>query len=252
MAPTSSSAARVAADVAAARLDAFESQVVFRALLDTVARPGTVRRLPAELVQRVPTPLLAPLALADVDTPIAVLGAPTYTSGDDTGRAAGSWAEVAREATGAPLVDVAAAALIACLDPDGTDIASVVDAAERGDAFTPERGAKVALPCRALRPVEPGDPIGPDADGCLLRLTGPGVDGNTTLDVKGFDRRVVEAIVRANRSFPAGIDVWLCADDGHLVGLPRTTRIVLVSPADEPHDATTTGITTATSTERAH
>jgi alpha-D-ribose 1-methylphosphonate 5-triphosphate synthase subunit PhnH len=54
-------------------------------------------------------------------------------------------------------------------------------------------------------------------------LSGPGIDGTIELAVDGLGHDVFDAIVEANRQFPAGIDVWLVAGDGAIAGLPRST-----------------------------
>ena len=56
--------------IASARLAGQRSQQVFDTLLRTLAEPGTVHRLPADLPQEVPTHLWPVMALADVDVTV--------------------------------------------------------------------------------------------------------------------------------------------------------------------------------------
>jgi alpha-D-ribose 1-methylphosphonate 5-triphosphate synthase subunit PhnH len=182
--------------IAPARLDRFDSQRAFRVLLDTASRPGDVRRLPLAGLGAV----VVPLTLADVETTIAVLGAPSEQ------------ARVLR-ATGATTATVDEAQLVACCG--GTD-ATTIDRLRRGSALAPEGGAKVGIDCRVLRPAAPGD--------VTLTLSGPGIDGTAVLGVDGMDGAVFEAIARADAGFPVGIDVWLVDGDGQVAGLPRSTR----------------------------
>jgi hypothetical protein len=75
-----------------ARLTPFESQHVFRVLLDALARPGRIAAFDPSLGDRVPPALLGLLALADVDVSISVTGG----EGDPSGTAALAWEDVAR------------------------------------------------------------------------------------------------------------------------------------------------------------
>ncbi len=210
-----------------ARLSPDESQQAFRALLDGLARPGRLIALPPSLAHRMPPALVPAVALADVEVTMAVLG------GADEG-----WADAVRHATGARIAPLALAQMIVCLRaPSPPELAAL----ERGDADSPERGARVSIACRSLRPLggeEPGCP------GIVLALQGPGVDGTAHVVVAGIDPEVPQALAEINCSFPAGIDVWLVADDGHLVGLPRSTSVAVLAahdpdaapPTDHDHD----------------
>ena len=185
------------ATIQAGRLDRFESQATFRILLETLSRPGTLRQLPVGGLGAA----VVPLALADVETTIAVCG-------DE------SWAERIVRATGAAVAVVEQAELVACC---GSTDAATLRRLARGTALAPELGAKVGIDCRRLHADAPGE--------TTLTLTGPGVPGSTTLGVDGLGAEAVHAIRAANAAFPAGIDVWLIDRDGRIVGLPRTCRM---------------------------
>ncbi|MGP4020143.1 phosphonate C-P lyase system protein PhnH [Saccharopolyspora sp. 5N708] len=164
------------------------AQLVFRAVLDALARPGEVRHLPDSPM---PAPLLPVLALADLDTPVHV----------------DNWADVVRTQTGAPIVQRSGARLAALLEP-----LDELSGFPVGSAAAPEDAALVSLAVQGF-----------DA-GPLLRLSGPGVPGQRRLRVSGLPADFV-AQRRNLIDFPAGIDLLLVAPDGGLVGLPRSTRV---------------------------
>ena len=64
-----------AAELGARFLTVHESQAVFRLLLESVSRPGTVLRFPSELVKRIPAVEIPLLALLGYNTPFALIGA---------------------------------------------------------------------------------------------------------------------------------------------------------------------------------
>ena len=229
------------------------AQAVFRAVLDALARPGTVRRLPSAsgepLAAHVPAVLLPLLALADRSTPACVVS-------DE----AGAWDEVVRVATSAPRASLADARLVAALRP----LASGELAGLRtGTAAAPEDGALACLAVSGIAIVEgadwaqasvvarvtdevdvaeaaePEDGDGDmDGDGhgggreggapegggrVWLRLSGPGVPGTRAMIVTGLPAGFVAARRRLVAGFPAGADLLLIAPDGAMAGLPRTT-----------------------------
>jgi alpha-D-ribose 1-methylphosphonate 5-triphosphate synthase subunit PhnH len=179
-------------------LDHLASQAVFRVLLDTAARPGSLAQLPVRGLGAA----AIPLALADVETTVAVRG-------DD------SLAQQIVWATGAALAPLEDAELVAFTDPDGVDTALIRLC--RGTALVPELGTKVGLACAQLH-AGPGGDVG-------LRVSGPGVHGTTTLGVDGLARTVFDALNQANDHFPAGIDVWLVSADDRIAALPRSCRL---------------------------
>jgi alpha-D-ribose 1-methylphosphonate 5-triphosphate synthase subunit PhnH len=189
-------------------LSTHASQRCFRSLLQALANPGQVVTL-EEPDAVAASAAVIPLALADIDTPVAVVGDEQLAS------------EVS-EATRAPLVPVGEARLVALLHP----ARQLVGQCQTGSAEAPELGAKVGLACtrlaagqgeeRALRPAS--------LSGVTIVLEGPGVEGTRNVSVEGIDRDVFEAIAAANRHFPAGLDAWLVDTEGHVVGLPRSTR----------------------------
>ena len=200
--------------LAEARLDAPVSLAVFRTALAAMSRPGRVEQLPETAPASVPAALLVPLALADLEVAVAVLDHPS-----DRRLGGGAWAELLRAATGARLVGEVAAAdlVVANRAPTPYEISTL----RTGNAFAPENGAWLVLACAALRPCdhEPHD------GGVQLRLTGPGSASGRTVCVEGLDPAVFAALRETNRSFPAGVDTWLVADDGSVIAVPRSAHV---------------------------
>lgn len=198
-----------------APLSVAHSQQVFRAVMDALARPGTVHRLPGGVAA--PSALLPLLALADLGTPACVLAD------------AGEWADVVRAMTSAPAAVLAQAQLVAALRPvTGDELASL----RTGTAEAPENGALACLSVAGLRPLPDGaGACGASGDGAgatggrRLRLSGPGIPGTRNLLVTGLPPGFVAVRRELTSGFPAGADLLLVSSDGDLAGLPRTTLI---------------------------
>jgi len=103
---------------------------------------------------------------------------------------------------------------------DAANARRVIDQAVEGPLEEPERSATVVVRCDS---VGEGD--------LALRLSGPGVDGETTLRLGGLDREVIEARNERTGPFPTGIDLLLVDGEGRIAGLPRSTQIELLTPA---------------------
>jgi alpha-D-ribose 1-methylphosphonate 5-triphosphate synthase subunit PhnH len=177
-----------------------DSQQVFRAVLEALARPGTVMTLP-DCPRRMLAPALLPVfALADLGTGVCVLE-----------QADGRWADAVTTATSAPLWPAELARLVAALRPVTDD---EVRGFRRGTAEAPEDGALVAL---AIADFDGGEHA--------WRLSGPGIAETVTLAPRGLHESFVAARAEAVTGYPAGIDVLLVTADGRVVGLPRTTTI---------------------------
>ncbi|HTU73763.1 MAG TPA: phosphonate C-P lyase system protein PhnH [Trebonia sp.] len=195
-----------------APLSATQSQLVFRAVMEALARPGTVGRLPVAEAAGPPPALLPLLALADLGTPACVLAD------------SGEWADVVRAMTFAPAAALAEARLVSALRPvTDQELASL----RTGTPTAPEDGALACLSVTGIQPLPAGQ--GPDGAGAgqgrVLRLSGPGIAGSTDLLVTGLPPGFAATRRELTSGFPAGADLLLVAPDGNLAGLPRTTQI---------------------------
>lgn len=184
----------------------FESQHVFRSVMDALARPGSINLL--ETGVRPPAPLPAglaavALALADHDAPIwldAALCADPAVAG------------YLRFHTGAPVVaDPKAAALALVGDP--TSCASLSSFAV-GTPEYPDRSTTIVFAVSDLANDEGG-----------LTLEGPGIAARASLRASPLPPQFPAQIDENSRLFPRGVDCLFVAP-GRIAGLPRTTRLV--------------------------
>jgi len=181
----------------------FDSQRVFRGVLDALSRPGRIVDLGA--LARAPDPLMSGTAailatLADDTTPVWLDAA---ASAD----AAPAWVGFQ---TGAPIATGPEDAVIAIV-ADGAALPAFSDFPQ-GSAEYPDRSATIVLQVPALE----GGPV--------LVLAGPGIKDTAVLAADGLPAGFV-ARMRANRAlFPRGVDLFLVAGP-RIVGLPRSVRI---------------------------
>lgn len=232
MSPTAriTDAGTIADAAARARLEPDASQRTFRALLDALARPGEPASIPDDAAPGLPRPLVPVLALADVDVTVAIL---------DDAVAADRWHDVVRTATGARRVPAPDAQMVVALR---TPLAREVAGLRRGAAEVPELGARLIVACRAVIPA--ADPPPPSTPAVLrrspssappptvdLELRGPGVPDVRRVRVVGIGADVLASVGASNGDYPAGVDTWLVADDGTIVGIPRSVAIVVEAVA---------------------
>ncbi|WP_372426665.1 phosphonate C-P lyase system protein PhnH [Salinarimonas chemoclinalis] len=181
-----------------------DSQGVFRAVMEALARPGTPQRLALDLAPPAPlTPALAAIALtlADHEAPLW-LDAPLAAA-----PAVAGWL---RFHTGARIVaDGREAAFALVSDPAALP---PLDRFAPGEQAYPDRSTTLVLACERL-----------DTERGLV-LAGPGIRGVARLDAAPLPENFL-ARWRANGAlFPRGVDLILAAGD-RVVGLPRTTTI---------------------------
>lgn len=85
-----------------------------------------------------------------------------------------------------------------------------------GTQDSPEFGATLVIDClagtRSIKTV----------------LTGPGIDGSRRLELP-LSRELLEDLEEKNSGFPLGVDCFLLVGSDGLIGLPRTTRIEVLS-----------------------
>lgn len=179
----------------------FDTQRVFRAVLDALAQPGRVVRVP--VILRPPAPLETAaaavlLTLADFETPVwlqdpraAVYGYVRFHCGAPlVGRP--------REARFAVVTDPLAAPALAELDS--------------GDPEYPDRSTTLILQVRDLQ------------CGSGVKLTGPGIRDAVHVAVGGLPSDFWRQWQRNHALFPCGVDV-VFACGSTVMGLPRTTEV---------------------------
>lgn len=189
------------------------SQQVFRAIMDAFARPGTVHRLPVEVLPAsVPAAVLPVLALADIMTPISPLASDDPEDSDAVTHAVDTIGRV----VGARVVAVPQARYALALAES-----SEMSELSVGTHWSPEMAATLVQRVGTIR-VAGGE--------SRWLLSGPGIpkDAPVVLSVDGLSERFVAAREQLVSDYPAGIDSILISDDGTIIALSRTTRIELI------------------------
>jgi alpha-D-ribose 1-methylphosphonate 5-triphosphate synthase subunit PhnH len=182
----------------------FDAQAVFRAVMNAMARPGTIEKL--DLFSRPPAPLsptlgAIALALCDHDTPVWL------DAGLHNARAVESWLGFH---TGAPIARTPAEAhFVLCTRPE--DLVPL-DGFAQGTQEYPDRSATLVLQVDTL------------CGGHGLLLEGPGIETTTHLAPSPLPRRFAGQWNDNNQRFPRGVDVIFAGPEG-VACLPRTTRI---------------------------
>ena len=182
----------------------FAAQSTFRAVLDAIARPGTIAPLD-ELLQP-PAPFTAgaaalALTLCDHDTPVWL----------DDGLRVPAVLDWLRFHTGARIVDEPRSAAFAFVSAP-RDVPPF-DKFSVGTLEYPDRSTTIVLQVDDLR-----------AGRCLL-LSGPGIRGEHKLRVEPTPDDLPERLAANARLFPRGVDLLL-ATETEIAALPRSTRVV--------------------------
>lgn len=183
-------------------------QQAFRAVLDGFARPGTLvpAQQPGAVLMFLSAVLDESVSLAD---PSGLLGADV------------------RRLLLAPTAPEAQARFVLL---DGRKPAEAGFQPALGTLESPELGATLVLSVDALSDTMSGEPSA--ADAVVLQLQGPGVPGTRVLAVTGLHPDWLARRTAWVAAYPLGVDIVLAAPDA-LVGLPRTTRIVLTPHGKE-------------------
>lgn len=181
----------------------YDSQSVFRLLMDGMARPGSVQTVSMDVGQPAPLGRAAgavALTLCDADTPVWLpITAATSTVAD--------WIVFHTGATTTANKDDARFAFISAGSPPCS-----LGLFSAGTQEYPDRSTTIVMEVVSL------------ASGQTLTLSGPGIKTPLTVTVAGLPE-IFASFWADNRGlFPRGVDVILTAGDS-LLCLPRTTTI---------------------------
>jgi alpha-D-ribose 1-methylphosphonate 5-triphosphate synthase subunit PhnH len=188
----------------------FDSQAVFRTILDAMARPGKVGLLTA-LDPRCPLPAYRPLAavvrtLLDHEVTFAV--AP-----DEVPAVAPDLARYLAAATGSRPAAPAEADYVLARGPLPRGLLAGL---KRGSLAFPDEGATLLI-------------LTPDfetaASALPVTLAGPGIPGTLATRLAGLSAEDLAERRIANAEVPRGVDLLLVDPTGRVVCLPRTTKV---------------------------
>ncbi len=175
-----------------------QAQACFRAVLDAMARPGTLRPAGERLTP--PAPLDAAtaavlLTLVDHETPVWL---------DPAAQAARDWLAF-HCGTGFTDTPAGAAFALALALPDLATLSP-------GTHEQPETAATLIVQVGSL------------TEGTRYRLRGPGLRGTNVLAVRGLPDDFATIWQRNRAGFPLGVDLVLCAGTT-LAALPRSVTV---------------------------
>jgi alpha-D-ribose 1-methylphosphonate 5-triphosphate synthase subunit PhnH len=193
--------------------EVFDSQAVFRALLDSMSRPGRIFQAPLVPYPASPRgfcpPVLSVLkTLCDHRVSFSVGRCDTRSE----------WIRYLEVNLTAQFKALENAHYVLL---DGASCDPGFSILNRGSLEFPESSATALLTVMRLS-VEGDNSEGP---ACDLVLEGPGVDGRSTLSVAGLDPAYASEREKMNRLYPLGVDLFLVDPDGRVAGIPRTTTV---------------------------
>lgn len=181
----------------------FQSQSVFRALMDAMARPGTIMPLGASATP--PAPLgtgagAVALTLCDDGTPVWLTNALVQSS-------VPAWLSFH---TGAPVTEIKPEARFVFIEAGG--IVPGFDQFALGTQEYPDRSATLVIEIASL------------TGGPEFVARGPGIKDETTISPKGLPDIFLTLWTENRGLFPRGVDLILVAGMDVLC-LPRTTKL---------------------------
>jgi alpha-D-ribose 1-methylphosphonate 5-triphosphate synthase subunit PhnH len=212
----------------------YYSATVFRRLLSVLSRPGSIETIPdPDALAGIPhgDDLVGLLAVNEGDhlyNRYALGALTTLLDRETTFTLGGSGMWIEQETSlsrwverfgGARMVKPSEADFALFLDGQS---GALLSALRQGTEAAPEEGA-TAFICVSDMVNEPM--IG----GTVLELRGPGIRETTTITVWGLPLISQEAIVATRRAYPLGVDIFLIDRQGRCAGLPRTTRVLVMS-----------------------
>lgn len=177
---------------------------IFRALLDSMARPGTVRMLPGARLGQGASTTIHQLMQSILDPEVSL-----SVAGDDL---EGVEAEL-RWLIGSPGAGADTADFL--LVPSG-DSQGQVRQLKRGQLDFPDDGATVVYGVERL--AENGDEA-------AMPMTGPGIRSVVRPRLQGLGDQELKHLKEINSEFPLGVDAIFADDDGRILCIPRSTRL---------------------------
>jgi alpha-D-ribose 1-methylphosphonate 5-triphosphate synthase subunit PhnH len=183
----------------------FDTQRIYRLMLDAMARPGKVNFLP-ELRLNPPSGLnqaaaAVALTLFDSETGFCVL---------PSNQAINDYIMFNTSAAVCPVN--LAEFIIVCGKEYHAQLRDVCS----GTLLSPEKGATLIIMV---------DSLAADASGIKLQLSGPGIKDHSFLYISGLDKDNIQTISEMNQEYPLGVDIIYADNAGNVACVPRSSSL---------------------------
>jgi alpha-D-ribose 1-methylphosphonate 5-triphosphate synthase subunit PhnH len=200
-----------------------DAQEIYRVVLHAMSRPGLIGKL-GNAVNGIELPVgtsrtAAAIALTLLDGEVAFA---VYMQGHE------GWTETIRRLTYCKLVDFAAADYAFV---DGIEELSFINQVQSqlriGTLSSPEKSATVFIRVKSFLKNE----TAVQKQGCSLKLTGPGIQTETSCYIDGLSFAWIECRARLVEEYPLGVDLIFYTENGEVMAIPRTTVVEGVAGA---------------------
>lgn len=188
-------------------MDSIHAQLIFRRVLEAMARPGRVVQLP-DMRQDAPSgnkyACLLLFTLLDSYVSFKILSGNNHTDYEKLS----TYISIN---SGSPESELEDADFILVF---GGSSGGLVSSMKKGTAKYPDKSATVIYDVESV-----------GGGSTTLSLSGPGIFSVQNLALEGIQEEEIGDLIRANGDFPLGIDVIFSDKDGKIACLPRSTAI---------------------------
>lgn len=189
--------------------EVFDAQEHFRTLMDAFSRPGSLHLLKTVEINLpeglYPAAAYVALALMNTDVTCAV-----HLPNEK---------EVKAYLSKNTNVGFAPVGEANFLLTSGDADSQLIDSVYEGDPGYPETSGFVIIQVAQLSNEEINESIG-------ITLSGPGIQTTQPLYINGITSEVLAAIQFKNSEYPLGVEIVLCANDGMVSVIPRSSKIM--------------------------
>lgn len=194
----------------------FDSQYVFRNLLDAMARPGTAKDISSVSGKLHPTGGIYNTAAAIALTLLDEYAGFAAVYDDMEGvKKYIKWNTRASDS------DMGKADYIfVSSSVKDSKIMDIFEKAKKGSLIQPDDSATLIIEVPKIAE-------GKEQDGLILKLKGPGIEDENIISIEGLSPLWVIKRNEMVSEFPVGVDMVFASTDGHILALPRTTRAEL-------------------------
>ncbi len=187
--------------------EVFDSQKIFRKILDSMARPGKINNL---VEVRITPPLQLNTSSALIG--FALLNPDVSFYSVNNQDEVNEYLKVNTSSTPALSINDADFVFI-----HGNAMDEIIGSIKKGELEYPEDNATLIIDVEKIETL-------PTDQSCQLILRGPGVKSEEIIYIKGIANEILAEIKNANNEYPLGIDVILSDKEGNIICIPRTNN----------------------------